>query len=104
MSVSVRSLCEGGADGMALWAAGGEAIRPVLATQPLLSFSGVSTWAAAGVPASAIHAVLLATIILGSAGLLCAFLRFPTRPANASGSSDHRRFFQRLLADSRQAM
>jgi PAS domain-containing protein len=52
------------------------------------------------------HAVLLATIILGSAGLLCVFLRFPAflRPANVSGSCDHQRFFERLLADSRQAM
>ena len=103
MSVSVRSMCEGiaGPDGLALWMAGGESFRPAFAANPLFGFPGL---AVAGV--SGTHAVLLATIIVGSAGLLCAFLRFPHlfRPANLPGSSDHQRFFLRLLADSRQTM
>jgi PAS domain-containing protein len=100
MSVSVHSLCEGiaGTESLALW---GESLRPMLAVNPLFGFSGISTFAA-GVPSSA----LLATIIAGSAVLLCAFLRFPAffRPANLSGSSDHQRLFLRLLADSRQSL
>lgn len=104
MSLSVRSLYEGvaGTESLAPWMAGGESIRSALTGNPLFGFSNLSTLAAAGVPSSA----LLATIILGSAGLLCAFLRFPAffRPANISGSSEHRRFFQRLLADSRQTL
>jgi PAS domain-containing protein len=99
MSVSVRSVCEGiaGTDSLALW---GEGLRPMLAVNPLFGFSG--TFAAAGVPSSA----LLATVIVGSVGLLCAFLRFPAffRPANLPGSSDHQRLFLRLLADSRQSL
>ncbi len=99
MSVSVRSVYEGiaGTDSLALW---GEGLRPAL--NPLFGFSSLSTLAVAGVPSSA----LLATIIIGSAGLLCAFLRFPAffRPANNPGSGDHLRLFQRLLADSRQTL
>lgn len=97
MSVSVRSVYEGiaGAESLALWGEG-----PAL--NPLFGFSNLSTLAVAGVPSSA----LLATIIIGSAGLLCAFLRLPAffRPANNPGSADHLRLFQRLLADSRQTL
>lgn len=102
VSVSVRSVCEGIAGAESLALASGESIRSALAANPLFGFPNLSTIAAAGMPSSA----LLATIILGSAGLLCAFLRFPHffRPANLSGSSEHQRFFQRLLADSRQTM
>lgn len=109
MSVSVRSLCDGVAGTesltpwMAPWTAGGESLRSALAASPLFGFPNI---AAAGIPSTAYHAVLLATIIVGSAGLLCAFLRFPHffRPANLPGSSEHQRFFQRLLADSRQTL
>lgn len=100
MPVSVRSVVEGiaGSDGLALWLAGGESFRPL--ANPLFGFPAL---ASAGVPT---QAVLLATVIVGSAGLLCAYLRFPAffRPANLAGSSDHQRFFLRLLADSRQTM
>lgn len=105
MSLPVRSLCEGivGTESLAPWMAGGESIRSALAVNPFFGFPAL---AAAGVPSAATQAVLLATIIIGSAGLLCAFLRFPAffRPANLPGSSDHQRFFQRLLADSHQTM
>lgn len=102
MSVSVRSLCEAGTESLAPWVAGGESIRSALTANPLFGFPNMPGLAAAGMPSSA----LLATIIIGSAGLLCAFLRFPQvfRPANLPGSFEHQRFFQRLLADSRQAM
>lgn len=102
MSVSVRNLCDAGADSLGLW---GESIRPALAANPLSGFSNLSL-AAAGAPSSAYYALLFATIIMGSAGLLCAYLRFPAffRPANLPGSSDHQRLFQRLLADSRQTL
>lgn len=95
MSVSVRSMVEGiaGPDGL------------TLAVNPLFGVSNFSILASAGMPSSA-QMALLATIVLGSAGLLCAFLRFPHlfRPANIPGSSEHQRFFQRLLADSRQTL
>jgi PAS domain-containing protein len=96
----VRSLCEGGADSIALWA--GDAALPILSAHPLFGLPSLSTIAAAEMPSSA----LLAAIILGSAGLLCAVLRSAHffRTANLPGSSEHQRFFQRLLADSRQTM
>lgn len=103
MSLSVRNMCDAGTESLAPWIAGGESLRSALAANPLFGFPGLAT---AGIPASATHAILLATIIVGSAGLLCAFLRFPAffRPANLAGSSEHQRFFQRLLADSRQSL